>query len=76
MTVAETRLGADGNGAHQPSVDDVSGGLGMGSKHGRPFRHGVSSELHHSTVPGTQKRVWHCAKLVALLSTREATRSG
>ena len=47
MTGAEKRVGADLHGAHQPSADAVSCCLGMGSKQGRPFSRGNSSEFHH-----------------------------
>lgn len=55
MTVAEKRMGADLDGAHQPSVDDVACCLGMVEEQGRSLWLGISCELHYFFVSSTQE---------------------
>jgi hypothetical protein len=55
VTVAEKRMGADPDGAHQPSVDDVACCLGMVEEQGRSLWLGISCELHYSFVSSTQE---------------------
>ena len=76
MTVTEKRMGADSDGAHQPSVDDVSCCLGMVQEQGRSLWLGISCELYYSFIRHSQERIWFRTKLVADLSTRPATFSG